>query len=229
MKSLTRRVCASIAQHSTDTDLAWLSNSSQVQCRNSKFAVLRCESGLALHAAPAQQSVRAYPQLNPPPKPGHGKSFCLLSGDHWHGMPTNACSHGSSLLLADDLTLTNQWSRITNDVVQALEDMFGITQKGLTVASDACSDLWRRKEKEVKSKRQMWSWQGEESFEAVPNSDFIVSRTAHRNNTSNYYIGSRKSNFSEVTDLLKGKGIDLDNNRFLILQVRPLNKCCIFP
>ena len=62
--------------------------------------------------------------------------------------------------------------------------------------------------------------QGEESFEVVPNSEFIVSRTAHRNNTSNYYIGTRKSNFSEVTDLLKGKGIDLDNNRFLILQVK---------
>ena len=54
----------------------------------------------------------------------------------------------------------------------------------------------------------------------VPDSGFVVSRTAHRNNTSNYYIGNRKSNFSEVTDLLKGKGIDLDNNRFLILQVK---------
>ena len=61
--------------------------------------------------------------------------------------------------------------------------------------------------------------QDEESYEVIPNSAFTVSRTAHRNNTSNYYIGSRKSNFSEVTELLKGKGIDLDNNRFLILQV----------
>ena len=63
------------------------------------------------------------------------------------------------------------------------------------------------------------SMQGEESFEVIPNSGFSVSRTAHRNNTSNYFIGLQKSNFSEVTDLLKGKGIDLDNNRFLILQV----------
>jgi len=53
----------------------------------------------------------------------------------------------------------------------------------------------------------------------IPGSEFSVSRTAHRNNTSNYFIGTRKSNFSEVTDLLKSKGIDLDNNRFLILQV----------
>ena len=53
----------------------------------------------------------------------------------------------------------------------------------------------------------------------VPNSEFVVSRTAHRNNTSNYYVNDRKSSFTEVIALLKGKGIDLDNNRFLILQV----------
>ena len=52
----------------------------------------------------------------------------------------------------------------------------------------------------------------------VPNSQFVVSRTAHRSNKSDYYINDKKSNFKEVTDLLKGKGIDLDNNRFLILQ-----------
>lgn len=45
-----------------------------------------------------------------------------------------------------------------------------------------------------------------------------MSRTAHRNNTSNYYINDRKCGVAEVMDLLKGKGIDLDNNRFLILQ-----------
>ncbi|PSC72157.1 structural maintenance of chromosomes 4 [Micractinium conductrix] len=58
----------------------------------------------------------------------------------------------------------------------------------------------------------------DEGFEAVPGSQFVISRTAHRNNSSNYYINDRKSNFTEVTDLLKGKGVDLDNNRFLILQ-----------
>ena len=64
----------------------------------------------------------------------------------------------------------------------------------------------------------------------IPGSEFSVSRTAHRNNTSNYYIGMRKSNFSEVTDLLKSKGIDLDNNRFLILQVSRLHSLfCSFP
>lgn len=116
----------------------------------------------------------------------------------------------------------------------------------------------------------------------VHSSAFSISRTAHRNNASNYFINDRKSNFTEVgasdwrgtcavegrepeqgrgarrgamqqrerapsfmpwlptegpllspcpapalpppaqvTELLKGKGVDLDNNRFLILQVRP--------
>jgi len=72
----------------------------------------------------------------------------------------------------------------------------------------------------------MLKMQDDETCEVVPGTDFIVSRTAHRNNSSVYYIGSRKSSFGEVTDLLKGKGIDLDNNRFLILQVsRCLTNC----
>lgn len=61
--------------------------------------------------------------------------------------------------------------------------------------------------------------QDDEAFEVVPGTDFVVSRTTMRNNSSNYYVNGRKSSFGEVTDMLKGKGIDLDNNRFLILQV----------
>ena len=61
--------------------------------------------------------------------------------------------------------------------------------------------------------------QGEEEYEAVPSTQFVVSRTAHANNTSHYYLDQRRSNYTEVVDLLKSKGIDLDNNRFLILQV----------
>jgi len=65
--------------------------------------------------------------------------------------------------------------------------------------------------------------QGDETFEVIPESHFTVSRTAHRNNSSDYYIDEKKSNFTEVTKLLKSKGIDLDNNRFLILQVSCLS------
>lgn len=57
-----------------------------------------------------------------------------------------------------------------------------------------------------------------EDFEVVPGKDFTVARTANRDNTSDYYINNRKVPVKEVTTLLKGKGIDLDNNRFLILQ-----------
>ncbi|KAK0583746.1 hypothetical protein LWI29_002474 [Acer saccharum] len=56
------------------------------------------------------------------------------------------------------------------------------------------------------------------TYEAVPGSDFVISRVAFRDNSSKYYINDRASNFTEVTTKLKGKGVDLDNNRFLILQ-----------
>ncbi|KAJ6421642.1 hypothetical protein OIU84_028922 [Salix udensis] len=56
------------------------------------------------------------------------------------------------------------------------------------------------------------------TYEAVSGSDFVITRVAFRDNSSKYYINDRSSNFTEVTKKLKGKGVDLDNNRFLILQ-----------
>uniref|UniRef100_A0A2N9FRR7 Structural maintenance of chromosomes protein n=1 Tax=Fagus sylvatica TaxID=28930 RepID=A0A2N9FRR7_FAGSY len=56
------------------------------------------------------------------------------------------------------------------------------------------------------------------TYETVPGSDFVITRVAFRDNSSKYYINDRLSNFTEVTRKLKGKGVDLDNNRFLILQ-----------
>lgn len=57
-----------------------------------------------------------------------------------------------------------------------------------------------------------------DAFKVVPGSKLIVSRTAYRNNSSQYFINARKSTFTECTTLLKAKGIDLDHKRFLILQ-----------
>ncbi|KAK4766885.1 hypothetical protein SAY86_014636 [Trapa natans] len=57
-----------------------------------------------------------------------------------------------------------------------------------------------------------------EEYKAVPGSDFVITRVAYHDNSSKYYINDRTSNFTEVTRLLKGKGVDLDNNQFLILQ-----------
>lgn len=57
------------------------------------------------------------------------------------------------------------------------------------------------------------------NYKVVEGSEFSITRVAFRDNTSRYYINNRGSNFTEVTKVLKGKGVDLDNNRFLILQV----------
>lgn len=54
--------------------------------------------------------------------------------------------------------------------------------------------------------------------EIVPDSTLIISRRAFKNNASKYYINTRESNFTAVTDLLKDRGVDLDHKRFLILQ-----------
>ncbi|KAG0607985.1 hypothetical protein M758_8G069200 [Ceratodon purpureus] len=57
-----------------------------------------------------------------------------------------------------------------------------------------------------------------DSYEVVPGSDFVLTRVAFRDNSSKYYLDNRASTFTEVTKILKGKGVDLEHNRFLILQ-----------
>lgn len=52
----------------------------------------------------------------------------------------------------------------------------------------------------------------------VPGSEMTLTRTANRNDTSRYYVNGRASNFTEVTEILGRKGVDLEHNRFLILQ-----------
>ncbi|CAG8544867.1 13952_t:CDS:10, partial [Acaulospora colombiana] len=59
---------------------------------------------------------------------------------------------------------------------------------------------------------------GQDDFEVVPHSELVISRQAFRNNSSKYFINGRSSNYTEVTSLLKKRGIDLDHKRFLILQ-----------
>eukprot|EP01104_Vermistella_antarctica_P018535 TRINITY_DN6901_c0_g1_i1.p1 TRINITY_DN6901_c0_g1~~TRINITY_DN6901_c0_g1_i1.p1 ORF type:complete len:1323 (-),score=555.35 TRINITY_DN6901_c0_g1_i1:208-4176(-) len=57
-----------------------------------------------------------------------------------------------------------------------------------------------------------------DDFDVVPGTKLKVTRTAQLGGTSTYRINDKRSTWSEVRTLLKGKGIDLDNNRFLILQ-----------
>ncbi|XP_028587254.2 structural maintenance of chromosomes protein 4 isoform X1 [Podarcis muralis] len=57
-----------------------------------------------------------------------------------------------------------------------------------------------------------------DDYEVIPNSNFYVSRTAYKDNSSVYHISGKKSTFKDVGFLLRSHGIDLDHNRFLILQ-----------
>lgn len=57
-----------------------------------------------------------------------------------------------------------------------------------------------------------------DDYEVIPNSKFYVSRTANKDNSSAYHVNGKKVTFKEVGTLLRSHGIDLDHNRFLILQ-----------
>ena len=46
----------------------------------------------------------------------------------------------------------------------------------------------------------------------------VISRKAFKSNASKYYVNMQESNFTDVINLLKAKGVDLDHKRFLILQ-----------
>ncbi|KAG6830095.1 hypothetical protein H0H92_002268 [Tricholoma furcatifolium] len=66
--------------------------------------------------------------------------------------------------------------------------------------------------------REIIDLPGPNDFEVVQGSQLIVTRQAFKNNSSKYTINGESSTYTEVQTLLKGRGIDLDHNRFLILQ-----------
>ncbi|XP_011138577.1 structural maintenance of chromosomes protein 4 isoform X2 [Harpegnathos saltator] len=57
-----------------------------------------------------------------------------------------------------------------------------------------------------------------DEYEVVPDSEFVISRTAFKDNSSYYEINKKKVQFKEIAKLLRSYGVDLDHNRFLILQ-----------
>jgi structural maintenance of chromosome 4 len=59
---------------------------------------------------------------------------------------------------------------------------------------------------------------GDYDYVVVPNSEVVVTRIAKRDNSSTYLLNGKTCPFRQVADFLETKGIDLDNNRFLILQ-----------
>jgi structural maintenance of chromosome 4 len=52
----------------------------------------------------------------------------------------------------------------------------------------------------------------------VPGSAFTLSRVAFKNNTSVYLLDGKRAAFEEVETFMQLRGVDLNNNRFLILQ-----------
>jgi len=58
----------------------------------------------------------------------------------------------------------------------------------------------------------------ETEFEVVPGTEMVVSRVARTDNSSSYKLNGKTCQFKDVASYLSSKGIDLDNNRFLILQ-----------
>ena len=59
---------------------------------------------------------------------------------------------------------------------------------------------------------------GDNDYTVVPNTEVVVTRMAKKDNTSTYKLNGKNSSFKEIANFLSSKGIDLDNNRFLILQ-----------
>ncbi|VDP83590.1 unnamed protein product [Echinostoma caproni] len=59
---------------------------------------------------------------------------------------------------------------------------------------------------------------GADEYEVVPDSSFVVSRRAYRDNSSTYWIDDTRAVYRDVANLLRRHGVDLDHNRFLILQ-----------
>ena len=59
---------------------------------------------------------------------------------------------------------------------------------------------------------------GDDDYDIVPNTECVVTRIARKDNSSIYKLDGRNCSFREVASYLDSKGIDLDNNRFLILQ-----------
>lgn len=59
---------------------------------------------------------------------------------------------------------------------------------------------------------------GDNDFEVIPNTETIVTRIAKTDSSSTYKLNGRNSSFKDITAYLNSKGVDLDNNRFLILQ-----------
>ena len=58
-----------------------------------------------------------------------------------------------------------------------------------------------------------------DGYDVVEGSRLVVTRVVKKDRSSKYLLDDKVSSFTEVGKVLRKRGIDLDNNRFLILQV----------
>jgi structural maintenance of chromosome 4 len=83
--------------------------------------------------------------------------------------------------------------------------------------SDACSDATFARVS-VYFQDIIDTGPGDEDYQLVPGTEIVITRIARKDNSSSYKIDGKNCQFKEVAAYLGAKGIDLDNNRFLILQ-----------
>jgi len=58
----------------------------------------------------------------------------------------------------------------------------------------------------------------DDDYQVVPHTECVITRIARKDNSSTYKLDGKNCQFKDVAAYLNSKGIDLDNNRFLILQ-----------
>jgi len=80
-----------------------------------------------------------------------------------------------------------------------------------------CNSIERTR---LKINFEITNFQPGDDYEIVPNSKFVISRTAFKDNSSYYELDKKKVKFNVIAKFLRSHGVDLDHNRFLILQVR---------
>jgi structural maintenance of chromosome 4 len=67
--------------------------------------------------------------------------------------------------------------------------------------------------------QEIWDDENEpDHYEVIPGTEFQVARRVDRQSVSKYRLNGQDSSFKEVCDKLQHQGIDLEHNRFLILQ-----------
>ncbi|KAL0486276.1 structural maintenance of chromosome protein [Acrasis kona] len=111
-----------------------------------------------------------------------------------------------------------------SNVIDAIQFVFGKKQNKLRLKK--MSELIHNSEKHQNLNKarvsvhfaEIKDHEDRNGYDVVPNSELIITRTVNKQSVSKYFINDNASTFTEVTELLKEKGIDLDNNRFLILQ-----------